>query len=132
MNISKNFKLHEFVDSYTAIRARISNNPPAPVIENIKIFCNDLLQPLRDHYGKPMYINSGYRCKKLNQMVGGVETSFHRKGLAADIRCQSPKDLLNSLIASGLDFDQAILYPTFLHIGYNPEKGSNRRQIIRK
>lgn len=130
MQITKNFKLSEFTHSDTAEKLGIDNIPSEFVIENITLLCTKLLQPLRSLYGKPMNINSGYRCEELNEAVGGVDTSDHRKGLAADVRCQNPKQLLTCLLSSGLVFDQAILYPTFLHLSYRPSR--NREQVIRK
>jgi len=132
MKLSKNFDLEEFTASETADRMGIDNTPDGEVINNIQRLVTDLLQPLRSLYGKPIYINSGYRSKELNEAVGGVETSYHRRGLAADCRCENPKELLTMLKASGLKFDQAILYPTFLHIGYNPARTGNRMQVIIK
>ena len=128
--ISKNFALSEFIDSDTADRLGIDNTPSEQAVENITLLCTKLLQPLRSLYGKPMHINSGYRCKELNKGVGEVETSDHRQGLAADIRCDNPKALLSCLLSSGLVFDQAILYPTFLHLSYRPTR--NRERVIRK
>lgn len=130
MQLTKNFKLSEFTESETAERLGIDNTPPEEVVDNILLLCTKLLQPLRSLYGKPMYINSGYRCEELNEAVGGVETSDHRKGLAADVSCENPKALLSCLLSSGLIFDQAILYPTFLHLSYRPAR--NRQKVIRK
>lgn len=128
--ITKNFTLSEFIDSDTADRLGIDNTPSEQAVENITLLCTKLLQPLRSLYGKPMHINSGYRCKELNEAVGGVESSYHRQGLAADVRCENPKALLSCLLSSGLMFDQAILYPTFLHLSYRPTR--SRQQVIRK
>lgn len=128
--ITKNFTLSEFIESDTADRLGIDNTPSEQAVENITLLCTKLLQPLRSLYGKPMYINSGYRCKELNEAVGGVESSQHRQGFAADVRCENPKALLSCLLSSGLVFDQAILYPTFLHLSYRPTR--NRERVIRK
>lgn len=130
MRITKNFRLHEFVESEKAEELGIDNTPSEFIVDNIVLLCVKLLQPLRSLYGKPMNINSGYRCEELNEAVGGVDTSDHRKGLAADIGCENPKQLLSCLLSSGLVFDQAILYPTFLHLSYRPTR--NRQQVIRK
>lgn len=128
--ITRNFNLKEFIHSDTAKRMGIDNTPTEQEVENITLLCTKLLQPLRSLYGRPMYINSGYRCRELNEAVGGVETSDHRRGLAADVRCDNPKALLSCLLSSGLIFDQAILYPTFLHLSYRPSR--NRQKVIRK
>jgi uncharacterized protein YcbK (DUF882 family) len=128
--MTRNFKLSEFIESDTAERLGIDNTPPDWAVENIRLLCEKLLQPLRSLYGKAMIVNSGYRCKELNEAVGGVETSFHRKGLAADIRCDNPKQLLQTLLSAHIKFDQAVLYPTFLHLSY--DKARNRMQVIKK
>jgi hypothetical protein len=130
MQITKNFTLSEFIESDTTDRLGIDNTPSFEERKNIELLCTKLLQPLRSLYGKPMHINSGYRCEELNKAVGGVESSQHRQGLAADIRCDNPKALLSCLLSSGLIFDQAILYPSFLHLSYKPTR--NREQVIRK
>lgn len=131
MIISENFSMAEFCRSETAARKGIRNEPGKQEREAIYHLVTRLLQPLRDRYGRAMRINSGYRCQELNRAVGGVPTSQHQKGEAADIACQSPRTLLEELKMSSLDFDQAILYPTFLHLSLKRE-GKNRRQIIIK
>ena len=126
--ITSNFKLSEFTHSNTAIARKIDNIPDEYAVNNINNLVKYLLQPLRDIYNKPMGVNSGYRSKELNKAVGGVPTSQHLVGKASDIRCKNPLELLRTLIQSNLEFDQAILYPTFLHLSYN--KGANRNQIL--
>lgn len=131
MKLSNHFSLEEFVYSATASKHGISNLPPQAVIESISALIVNLLQPLRNGYGKPLYISSGYRCEKLNQVVGGAPCSQHIRGEAADLKCDSPENLILVLQKLNIDFDQAILYPTFLHLSYKRD-GNNRRQIIRK
>lgn len=129
--ITKDFSLEEFTDSEKARKNGIQNTPSPEHIQNIKLLCVKLLQPLRYLYGSPMHINSGFRCKELNDILpDSSDTSDHMNGLAADIRCKSPKKLLEVLLASNLIFDQAILYPTFLHLSYRPI--NNRNQVIYK
>lgn len=128
MQISNNFKLGEFTYSPTAIANGIDNTPRQYAIDNIKTLVIELLQPLRDKYGQVMSINSGFRCSELNTKVGGVLTSQHLEGKAADVRVVNPRDLLMFLLKTDLVFDQAILYPTFLHLSYN--EGKNRRQVL--
>jgi uncharacterized protein YcbK (DUF882 family) len=84
---------------------------------------------LRDAYGKPITINSGYRCAELNKKVGGVATSQHTKGQAADCGCDDPLALARLIIELGLPFDQMGLYPTFVHLSYKRD-GKNRGQIF--
>lgn len=128
IQLTKNFKLSEFLYSKTAKDKGIDNTPSVEVIANLTTLATDLLQPLRDLYGKPMSVNSGYRSVELNNAVGGVDTSQHVKGMAADIRCENPLELLKTLKSSKLEFDQAILYPTFLHLSYNENR--NREQVL--
>ena len=128
MQLSKNFKLSEFTHSNTAVKHNIDNTPSPSEVANLKILCEKLLQPLRDVYNKPMTISSGYRNEELNKKVGGVSTSQHMRGQAADVAVPNPRLLLDVLIASGIEFDQAILYPSFLHLSYN--EGKNRMQKL--
>ena len=90
MQITRNFSLEEFVKSETAKKYNIDNTPPQNVINNIVSLCG-VLQNIRDKYGKPININSGYRCPKLNSKVGGSKTSQHMNGSAADISVGSVK-----------------------------------------
>lgn len=128
MKLSNNFTLSEFTRSNNAERLNIENRPNAEQTENLRKLCTRLLQPLREIYGEPFFVNSGFRSQQLNKLVGGVPTSQHTKGQAADIRVKEPRKLLSELLKSGLEFDQAILYPTFLHLSYN--SGNNRKQVL--
>lgn len=85
MFLSKNFNHYEFIKSATASRLGIDNTPSEQEWANLKTLCQDVLQPLRDAYGKPIRIGSGFRCKALNTAVGGAVNSQHVKGQAADI-----------------------------------------------
>lgn len=126
--LTNNFTLEEMIASDTAARNKIANMPNDEQIENLRILCCRLLQPLRDIYKEPFHINSGFRSLELNKAVGGVATSHHLQGKAADVRVNDPRKLLSTLLASGLVFDQAILYPTFLHLSYN--SANNRKQVL--
>lgn len=128
--ISKNFTWSEFSKSDVATRYRIMNAiTDWDVRDNIIALVENVLQPLRDAWGQSLFINSGYRCKELNAKVGGVATSQHCKGQAADVGCSDPLALARLLLKMDLDFDQAIVYPSFLHISYKDE-GENRRQLL--
>jgi hypothetical protein len=85
MNLSKNFTLAELCNSHTAKKLGIDNTPSEIEIENLRYLCLKVLQPLRDHFGKPININVGFRNRKLNNAVGGSSTSFHLKACAVDI-----------------------------------------------
>ena len=130
--LSKNFSLEEFEKSNTASAKGIDNSVPAELIGNIQALVDNVLQPLRDLYGKPIRFNSGYRCPVLNKAVGGVATSQHQKGKAADLTCENVIVLFDTLENSEIEFDQAILYRkrNFLHVSFN--SGANRKEIILK
>ena len=84
---SKWFKWHEFIDSTTAKRLKIDNTPTDPlVIINLRVLSTNL-SFIRERFGAPIVVNSGYRCPDLNKAVGGVPKSRHQVGKAADIRC---------------------------------------------
>ena len=107
--------------------------PDAAATANIRRLVERLLQPLRDRLGEPIAILSGYRSDELNRLVGGVPSSQHRLGEAADCYCTAgPDHLLKVLKASGLPFDQAIIYcrRQFLHLSYR--EGRNRGMVIYK
>lgn len=108
--ITKNFTLAELTRSSTASQRGISNEPSEEHYNNMKVLCEKVLQPLRDKLGKPIIVNSCYRSPKLNAAVGGVATSQHSRGEAADIEVKgmSNYDLAN-YIKEHFDFDQLIL-----------------------
>jgi hypothetical protein len=128
--ISKNFTWEEFTASDTAKKLGILNHiTDWDVRDNILALVENVLQPLRDAWGKPIRINSGYRCEKLNKAVGGEPASQHRKGEAADCGVDDTLALARTLLDLGLQFDQAIIYPTFVHISYKAD-GENRNRIL--
>ena len=132
--ITNNFSMEEFTRSETADKLGIKNEPDSRAKLAIVNLCTKLLQPLRDIYGKPIHINSGYRCPELNKAVGGVATSQHQKGEAADLSIDGKAgDLLELIEENHLPFDQAILYRkrNFLHVSLKLE-GEQREQIIIK
>jgi len=130
--ISENFTFEEMCHSNTAKARNIENTPDASQAENLRKLVVRLLQPLRDIFGLPMIVNSGFRSNETNKTVGGVANSQHTKGQAADISVKEPRKLLSELLKSGLAFDQAILYDDgrnrFLHISYN--SANNRKQVL--
>lgn len=125
--ISKHFRLDEFVYSRTAIEWGIDNTPPPEAIARIRKLTNELLEPLREWYGKPMHITSGYRCDELNRRVSSSVYSQHLRGEAADIYVENPMKLRRLILTKGLVFDQAIWYPhrSFFHLSLKAE-GENR------
>ena len=85
--LSQNFSLEELIASTTAKSKGIDNTPTPEVKANLERLCKEVLQPIRDKYGRAITITSGYRCPKLNSLIGGVKTSQHVLGQAADIKC---------------------------------------------
>jgi uncharacterized protein YcbK (DUF882 family) len=85
MKLSNNLSLSEVTRSESAKRAGISNMPTAEHIENFKVLAEKVFQPIREHFGVPIHISSGYRSKELNAKIGGSATSQHCKGEAIDI-----------------------------------------------
>lgn len=130
MKLSKNFELSEFTDSPTAKKHKINNKPTGQlIIDNLTNLCVEVLQPLRDEIGKPITINSGYRCLKLNEKVGGVPTSQHCLGQACDFKIDgmTSYEIAEVVLELNLPFDQLILYPTFVHVSYSDRC---RRQLL--
>lgn len=81
----KYFTIEELTRSATADRYGIDNIPTPEIKRNIERLIAELLDPAREKLGKPIYVNSGYRCRELNRKVGGVPNSFHLQGRAADL-----------------------------------------------
>ena len=128
--ISKNFTWSEFCKSDTASRLHINNAITSwEVRDNIIALVEDVLQPLRDAWGGPLFINSGYRCLELNKAVGGVPTSQHVLGCAADVGCTDPYALAQLVKRMRLDVDQMGVYASFVHISYRAD-GLNRGQVF--
>lgn len=128
--LSKNFTWEEFTKSDTAKRLHINNAITTwEVRDNIIALVEDVLQPLRDAWGGPLFINSGYRCLELNKAVGGVPTSQHVLGQAADVGVTDPYALAKLAKRMNLGYDQMIVYPSFVHFSYRKD-GCNRGQIL--
>ena len=130
--LSEHFTLEELTYSRTAVENAIANEPPAQAKASLQHLANSLLEPLRQLYKKPIAVLSGYRNKEVNRLVGGVATSQHVKGEAADCYTpEGPEKLLELLMRSGLPFDQAILYKRrrFLHLSLK-QSGRNRMQVL--
>jgi len=110
MKLSENFTLDELTKSQEAIRLGIANEPQDEHIENLKILCENILQPIRDFYGMPVSVSSGYRSAELCKAIGSSSTSQHTRGEAADFEVfgVANKDL-SDWIVNNLNFDQCIL-----------------------
>lgn len=130
--LSEHFTLEELTYSRTAVENGIANDPSPQEKASLQYLADNLLEPLRQFYKKPIAVLSGFRNKEVNRLVGGVATSQHVKGEAADCYTpEGPAKLLDLLMKSGLEFDQAILYRRrrFLHLSLK-ESGKNRMQVI--
>ena len=133
IQISKNFSLNEFTDSITAKNKKIDNTPSQEAIVNITLLVENTLQPIRDMWGNVIFVNSGYRSKKLNDAIGGALESQHLTGQAADITAGNPtenKKLFNLILSSNIPFDQLIdeYNCQWIHVSFSKTK--NRRQIL--
>lgn len=128
--ISKNFSYKEFEESKKAEERHIVNViNTAEIRDNVKALVENVLQPLRDAWGGPLVINSGYRCPELNAAVDGRPTSQHLKGMAADVRVTDPVALARLAVKMRLPYDQLIVYPTFVHFSHRSD-GENRGQVL--
>lgn len=109
MKLSANFDLDEFTRSDTATSKGIDNTPGEEHIANLIALCKHVLQPLRDHFGLPVKIRSGFRSQALNRAVGGAPNSQHTTGEAADIEIPgvANADIFRYIVKS-LPFDQVI------------------------
>lgn len=130
--ISKNFSYREFEESETAKKYGINNTITSfEVRDAVRELVLTVLQPLRDAWGEPLHINSGYRCPMLNShpTIGGAATSQHVKGEAADIKAPNPIKLAQLAYDLGLPYDQMIIYPTFVHFSHK-KGGPQRGQLL--
>lgn len=90
--MGKYFTIAEMAVSDTADRMGINNRIPRDLLPNVQNLIREVLDPLREWYGRPIYVNSGYRCEELNKAVGGARNSFHLTGCAADIDVHSREE----------------------------------------
>ncbi len=131
-NISEHISFDEATNSPTAIRLKIVNEPNESQLESMKVVANMLFEPLREWYGKPIKINSFFRCEALNTAVGGSKTSQHCKGEAIDISAGSKEEnkKLFDHIKANFVFDQLIneYDYSWVHISY--KVGMNRNQTL--
>ena len=130
MKLTENFSLSEMVKSETALRQGLDNTPGDAEIANLKVLAENVLQKVRDHYGKGVKVNSGFRHPNVNAAVGGSKTSDHCKGQAADIEIPGVANAeLAKWIKDNLKFTQLILEfytpgvpdSGWVHVSYNPD-----------
>ena len=109
MNLSRNFTLQELIKSDTAIRLDINNNPNSGQIEKLKALCENILQPVRDHFGR-VKVTSGFRSEQLCMKIGSSVNSQHAKAEAADFEVMGTDNAeLADWIHQNLEYDQLIL-----------------------
>jgi hypothetical protein len=132
MNLSPNFTLQEFIYSETASRYNIDNIPTDPEVLSNLLRTADNLENIRSLLDKPMYISSAYRCLELNRKIGSKDTSQHILGKAVDFKCPrfgTPKQIIDKIMSSEIDFDQLILeYDNWVHVSFT--ESENRRQVL--
>ena len=137
MNLTKNFTLAEMTKSETALRHDMDNTPGEQEISALKLLAEKVLQPVRDHYGKGVKVNSGFRHPEVNAKVGGSKTSDHCRGQAADIEIPGVANAdLAAWIRDNLEFRQLILEfytpgvpdSGWVHVSYVAE--DNKKQVL--
>lgn len=130
--IELNFTMSELLKSDIAEKYNIYNVPEKKDLDNLLILICECLQPIRNYINKPMIISSGYRNPRLNAhpLIGGATNSQHCTGQAVDftIKGMTPKQIIEKIKASGVEYDQVINELTWVHISYN--KGNNRKQVL--
>ena len=140
MRLSKNLTLREAIKSNTATRLGINNTPEEWEIHNLRAVAENVFQPVRDHFGVPIAVSSGYRSKELNRAIGGSKYSQHMIGEALDLDADVYGKVTNAeifnYIKNNLEWDQMIWEfgddeePNWVHVSYK-EAGNNRKQIKR-
>jgi zinc D-Ala-D-Ala carboxypeptidase len=138
IRISKHISIKEATRSNTAERLGIDNFPDSPTLVNMQALAENVFEPLREHFGHPIYITSFYRSLELNKAIGGSPRSQHCKGQAIDIDdvigSSTNADFFN-YIKDNLEFDQLIWEfgnndsPNWVHVSYNTD--NNRGNILK-
>ncbi|UFS56925.1 D-Ala-D-Ala carboxypeptidase family metallohydrolase [Comamonadaceae bacterium M7527] len=128
--LTRNFSLEEMTKSETALRHGLDNTPSPEIVACMTELAGKVLQPVRDHFGMAVHVNSGYRSVEVNAKVGGSPTSEHCKGMAADIEIPGlPNHELAEWIAEHLKFTQLILEfytpgvpdSGWVHVSFDPD-----------
>ena len=140
MKLSENLTLAEAIKSNTAIRKGIDNSPTKEHLHNMKLVAYNIFEPIRTHFGVPLYVSSMYRSAALNKAIAGAsKNSQHCKGQAIDIDADiyggcTNKEIFD-FVKDYLDFDQLIWEygtdenPAWVHISY--KESGNRKQVLR-
>lgn len=143
MKLSNHLDLSEVTRSESAKRNQISNMPTPEHIENFKLLAEKIFEPIREHFGVPIHISSGYRSEELNAKIGGSSSSQHCKGQAIDIDMDgSTNGVTNKMvfdyIKDNLPYDQVIAeFPengniAWVHVSYDLEKQRNQILVAKK
>jgi zinc D-Ala-D-Ala carboxypeptidase len=141
MQLSEHLSLAEVTKSDTAKRRGISNMPTEAHLANFKLLAENIFEPIRKHFAKPIFISSGYRSAELNKAIGGAASSQHCSGEAIDIDMDGrPGGVTNKMvfdfIKDNLNFDQLIwefgtdANPDWVHVSYE-STGKQRKQILK-
>lgn len=141
MQLSEHLSLAEVTRSETAKRKGVSNMPTEEHIKNFKLLAENVFEPIRNHFGKPIHISSGYRSAALNKAIGGAANSQHCTGEAIDIDMDGhaggvTNKMVFDFIKDNLNFDQLIwefgtdTNPDWVHVSYE-STGKQRKQILR-
>lgn len=131
MKITKNFTLEELYASGTAKTEKIDNMPPTEAVVNLRVLAENVLQKIRDHFKQPLVITSGYRCPRLNSVLGGAANSQHTKGQAVDfvVKGYGVEEVF-LWCKKNLVFDQLIQEKgQWVHISFTSNK--NRKEVLR-
>ena len=140
MKITKHVSYREATKSNTAIRKGIENIPSGEQMENIKLLCEKVFEPLREHVNGPIAINSLFRSPQLNKAIGGSSSSQHCAGNGAAMDIDDTYGKMSNadmfeFVKENLDFDQMIWEygneknPDWVHISY--KNNGNRKQILK-
>ena len=135
----KYFTIKELTKSTTAIKRHIDNTPSKEVERSLTALVEKVLDPLREEYGKPIIVTSGYRCPRLNAIVGSTPSSQHVKGEAADIKSvqdtpEENKKLFDLIVKLKLPFDQLINEHNYdwVHVSYGARHRRQKLKAVRK
>ncbi len=139
--LTEHFTVEELTASPTAKAKGIVNTPTPEHLANMKYVCEKILEPVRAHFGKPIKINSSYRCPALNVAVGGSKTSQHVNGQAVDYEIEGVSNkVLADWVSENLEFDQVILEfftqgdnnSGWVHTSIKKEGGNRKQKLIAK
>lgn len=139
--LTEHFTVEELTASNTAKARGISNEPTAEHLANMKYVCEKILEPVREHFGKPVKINSSYRSPALNVAVGGSKTSQHVNGQAVDFEIMGISNkVVADWVADNLEFDQVILEfyvegdknSGWVHASIKKDGGNRKQKLIAK